>query len=139
MMTTEAEGWTYLAIADVPLDSIPDKILTKYEVIEAAILGFLPETLTTEAKLMYISDKSGRTIIIPLSEIVRMYDGKTRRNIALPVHAYFGNQSNFVDKHSGAVQFVTGFAKGFAKGFFVTYGVGLVSLLFIFGQWLYRY
>lgn len=132
-ISIEAQRWNFLAIADVPLDSIADKILTKDEVIEVVILGFLPGTPTTEAKLMYMSDKSGRTMIIPLSQIVRIYDGKTKRNIALPVHAYFGNQSNYFGEHKGAVRFVTGFAKGFAKGFFLTCGVGLISLLIIFG------
>ena len=132
-ISIESQRWNFLAIGDVPLDSIPDKILTKDEVIEAVILGFLPETLTTEAKLMYVSDKSGRTLIIPLSDIVRIYDGRTKRNIALPIHAFFGNQGNFVDKHSGAARFVTGFAKGFAKGFFLTYGLGLISILIILG------
>ncbi|MBC8376758.1 MAG: hypothetical protein H8E26_11995 [FCB group bacterium] len=125
MIATEAIGWTYLAIADVPLDSIPDKILTKDEVIEAVILGFLPETLTTEARLKYKSERSRRARTIPLSEIVRIYDGKTRRNIALPVHTSFvgitlpDHQRNFFYKHRSGFGFAGGVLLGLL-GLFVT-------------------
>ena len=126
LITTEEEGWMYLAIGDVQLDSIPDKILTKDKLIKAVILGFLPETLTTEARLKYMPDRSGRPKIIPLSEIVRIYDGKTGLNIALPVHASFvgitlpDHQGNFFYKHRSGIGFAGGVLLGFL-GMIVTF------------------
>ena len=126
LIAIEAVGWTYLAIAEVPLDSIPDKILTKDKLIEAVILGFLPETAKSGLRVKYKSVKSGRTKIIPLSEIVRIYDGKSGRNIALPAHTSFvgitlpDRQGNFFYKHRSGFGFAGGVLVGFL-GLFVTF------------------
>ncbi|NQT64467.1 MAG: hypothetical protein HQ556_16010 [Candidatus Marinimicrobia bacterium] len=98
---TNIDSESSLSIQDVPLDSIPDTIYLTNKTIEGQILGFLPEGSKNPKALLYQSTNFGPSIEIPLSQILRIDDGKTRLSVDLP-------SPTFYQKHGRKIRIAAG-------------------------------